>query len=495
MIVFRSLTTSTSFDSPRAEAASNLRVFVAIASHGTKNERFLARVIAEYRSMPYVVNVVVLSDIPKNPGQNVRVHVGLPDKNPWSLPFGHKQLFAEHVNDYDLFIYSEDDILITQRNIEAFLAVSKTLPEELIAGFVHAERDDQGGLYFDPVHSHFHWDPHSVRSIEGHTFAYYTNEHSACYLLTQDQLKRALQSGGFLVAPHENRYDMLCTAATDPYTQCGFKKMVCLSRLEDFTVYHLPNNKYAARPYRASSVFYQQIEALLNLERNGRPRNLLFNPETRLLNAGWSKDYYEGVRNDVLSLVPPAAKKILSIGCGWGATEQQLVKQGVRVVGIPIDSVIGSCAEQRGIEVVYADLKAAHHMLAAERFDCIFFINVLHLLPDPEGVLSSYTELLAAEGVLVIVTPNFANVMTRWRRLIGDPYYKGMASYQNAGLHLTSRRMIRKWLRTCGMTAPRTRGVFSGRMGNIQRALKGVMALSFASELVMDSRKPAASLE
>ena len=315
-----SLTTSFPADSPRASwdtKSSYPRVLMAIASHGRKNEPFLTRVIAEYRSMPYPVDIVVLSDTAKNPGQNVEVRVGLPDRNPWSLPFGHKRLFAERVDDYDLFIYSEDDILITQRNVEAFLTASKTLPEDMIAGFVHAETDDDGGLYFDPVHSHFHWDPASVRTIEGDSFAYYTNEHSACYLLTRDHLKRAIHSGGFLVAPHENRYDMLCAAATDPYTQCGFRKMVCLSRLTDFTVYHLPNNKYAVRPYRASSVFYRQIEALLDLQKNGRPGGLLFDPETKLLNAGWSKDYYEGVRNDVLSFVPPAAKNVLSIGCGW----------------------------------------------------------------------------------------------------------------------------------------------------------------------------------
>ena len=78
-----------------------------------------------------------------------------------------------------------------------------------------------------------------------------------------------------------------------------------------------------------------------------------------------------------------------------GATERQLVEQGIRVVGIPIDSVIGSSAEQHGIEIVYGDFKAARRSLQAERFDCILLINVLHLVPDPAGVLSSYTELLA----------------------------------------------------------------------------------------------------
>ena len=193
--------------------------------------------------------------LPRTWAKRSTFEVGLPAKDPWSLPFGHKQLFAERVDDYDLFIYSEDDILITQRNVDLFLASSKTLPENMIAGFVHAETDDQGGLYFDPVHSHFHWDSQSAQSIEGDTYAYHTNEHSACYLITQDHLKRAIQSGGFLVAPHQNRYDMLCAAATDPYTQCGFKKMICLSRLETspFTTFPITSTRYVRTGQTPSS--------------------------------------------------------------------------------------------------------------------------------------------------------------------------------------------------------------------------------------------------
>src|SRR5207237_3641712 len=140
-------------------------------------------------------------------------------------PFAHNQLFAERIDDYDLFIYSEDDILITTRNLEAFRAASRTLPDDVIAGFVRFETGNDGALYFDPLCSHFHWDPASVRSVGDYTFAFYTNEHSASYVLTHEQLKRAIRSGGFLLAPYEGRYDMLCTAATDPYTRCGFRKM------------------------------------------------------------------------------------------------------------------------------------------------------------------------------------------------------------------------------------------------------------------------------
>jgi hypothetical protein len=44
------------------------------------------------------------------------------------------------------------------------------------------------------------------------------NDHSARFMLTCQQLQRAIRSGGFLVAPHRGRYDLAVTATTHPYT-------------------------------------------------------------------------------------------------------------------------------------------------------------------------------------------------------------------------------------------------------------------------------------
>jgi SAM-dependent methyltransferase len=471
--------------SARQTSAATLRILVALASHGHKNDAYLARVIDEYRSMPYQIHLVVLSNVPRSLGPGVEVVVGLPDKNPWSLPFTHKRLFSERIDQYDLFIYAEDDILITQRNIEAFLRATTALPADVIAGFVHAEKDDSGSLYFDPVLSHFHWDPASVRSAGDYTFAFFTNEHSACFLLTREQLRRGIGSGGFLVPPHEGRYDMLCTAATDPYTQCGFRKMICVSHLEDFTVYHLPNNKFRTRPYRAASFFERQVESLLSLEKNGRQAILLFDPETKVPHAKWSKDYYEPAREEVISLVPGSARSVLSIGCGWGATERRLVQRGLRVAGIPIDPIIGSCAEDSGIEMIYGDFETARRKLEKDCFDCILLVDTLHLVSDPVEVLASFTELLSDDGIVIITTPNFASLPVYWRRLTRHPQHKDLGNPEKTGIHLTSRGVISKWLRRCGMVPLVTRGIRSKRAQLIQSVFLGLPGSLLASELLI----------
>jgi SAM-dependent methyltransferase len=468
----------------KARRDTRMKILVVLVSYGSKNDTYLKRVLDEYRAMSYDVDVVVTSNIRKDLGSDVELVVGLPNKDPWSLPFAHKKIFARRVDRYDLFIYSEDDILITEQNIRAFVDAGGVLDADEIAGFVHAEEDCSGNLYFDPPHASFHWDPDSVTRRGEHIFAFYTNEHAACFMLTQRQLKLAIGSGGFLVEPHEGRYGLAETATTDPYTQCGFKKMVSISHLDQFTVRHLPGNKWSVRPYRAAEEFRHQIRALLALERSGRPKALLFEPETKVPHRKWSKDYYEPVRAEVVAQIPGGVRSVLSIGCAWGAIEGWLVRRGVRVVGVPMDSVIAACAEAKGVEIVYADLDLAKKKLKGQTFDCLLLCSVLHLVDDPTAVLSRYADLLAPGGVVLATVPNFAQLTTWWRRLTSVANSKNLGDYAKAGVHATTPRIIREWYRQCGLTAPSFAYVIPEKGQLFHRFFGGVVGTLLGEELI-----------
>jgi SAM-dependent methyltransferase len=480
------MTTATSFGELRHEGQkeTSLRVLVVLVSYGHKNDRYLTRVLDEYRAMSYDVDVVVTSNIRKDLGADVELVVGLPNKDPWSLPFAHKKIFAERLDRYDVFIYSEDDVLITEQNIRAFLDAGKVLGEDEIAGFVHAEEDSSGNLYFDPPHASFHWDPDSVTRRGGYTFAVYTNLHAACFMLSQRQLKAAIGSGGFLVEPHEGTYGLAETATTDPYTQCGFKKLVSISHLDQFTVRHLPANKWSVRPYRAAEEFHRQIRALLALERTGRPKSLLFEPETKVLHQKWSKDYYEPVREELVAQIPERVQTVLSVGCAWGALEGWLVQRGVRVVGIPMDSVIAACAEAKGVEIIYGDFNLAREKLEGETFDCLLLCSVLHLVNNPTEVLSRYADLLAPGGLALVTVPNFAQITARWRRFRGIAHYKNLGDYAKTGVHATTPQIIREWFRRCGLTNPSFGYVFPEKGQLLHRLSLGLADSLLGEELV-----------
>ena len=465
-----------------------MKILVGIASYGTKNDRFLRQLIAEYRGMDHRVDLVVFSNIKNELGPGVELVVGLPARNPWSLPFAHKKVFAERADKYDLFIYSEDDVLITQHNIETFLRATQVLPSNEIAGFLRTEVGSDGQRYFADVHSHFHWDPESVCRRGDYICAYFSNEHSACYVLTQKQLKHAIASGGFLTGPYEDKYDLLVTAATDPYTKCGMRKMICISHLDDFVVPHLPN-KYVGRMGLEESELCRQVAALLAIGRGERTAFQLLNVETRVRHQRWSKHYDESCNRDVLLLVPDKARKVLSLGCGQGLTEQALIERGVHVVGVPLDSVIANCSDAKGVKVVLGNLNTVAHHLDGERFDCILLLNILHLLPDPVFTLASFTRLLTPDGKIVIGSPNFSYLPYIWRRVRRDPQFKNLGSYEASGLHITTQRVVRKWFAECRLATEKIVNVVPERWQRLKGFLGNTSDVLFGSELIAVGRK------
>jgi 2-polyprenyl-3-methyl-5-hydroxy-6-metoxy-1,4-benzoquinol methylase len=466
-------------------ASCRLRLLVVIANYGTANDKYLSRLIDEYRSMPYYTDIIVLSNVPKDLGPDIQVVVGLPSKNPWSLPFAHKQVFANRINDYDLFVYSEDDILITRKNVEAFLRVSAVLPDDEVAGFLRFENDKDGRLFHPDVHWACHWEARSVRSRAGYTFAFLSNEHAGCYVLTRQQLQRAIQSGGFLVGPHQGEYQMLETAATDPYTQCGFTKLICISHLKDFLVHHLPN-KYVGKLGLDAAQFQHQIRALLRIAAEGDMPCPLLNTHPEFKAPRFGKNYYEPIRTDLVSLIPASVRSVLSIGCGWGVTEEELAQSGKRrVVAVPLDPVISACAQARGVELVQGDLKMALAKLSGERFDCILISNVLHLVQDPGEILASLASLLSAKAVVIAAVPNLLRLPVLWRKLRGVESHRFLGDYARSGVHFTSRGTVRKWLRHAGLRVDRFVDVLPQRAQALCRGTLGFMTPLLSSEIVV----------
>lgn len=442
-----------------------LRILVAIASYGTGNDNYLRRLIAEYQSMPFHIDIVILSNIEKKPLPEIECLVGLPDKNPWSLPFAHKKVFADRAEQYDLFIYSEDDILITERNLLAFQKVTSALLNDEVVGFLRFERDAGGRINYPDIHGFFHWDCTSVRRRGQYTLAHFTNDHSACYVLTQTQLKAAIESKGFLVAPHERKYDLLCAAATDPYTQCGMKKYIPISDLNDFLVHHL-SNKYADKVGVGEMELNHQLYALSQIAENRDQPIPLFQTCTKLPRGEYSKLYYDTSSFEVTSVVPASAQQILSVGCGWGATEAALIKEGRRVAAIPLDPVIASNAVSRGLEMVYGIFDTALASLQGERFDCVLYLNVLHLIEDPANILLRFRSICSPNALVIIQSPNMKCLPALWRR-VRDRRFDRLGDFCETGVHKVSARRLNEWCRRSGYRVENILGIRHTKLQNL----------------------------
>jgi 2-polyprenyl-3-methyl-5-hydroxy-6-metoxy-1,4-benzoquinol methylase len=470
-----------------------MKILVAIANYGQGNRIYLDRLVAEYRSMPWQVDIVVLSNVAKTIAPDVEVVVGLPAKNPWSLPFAHRSLFAARRDAYDLFIYSEDDTLVTAANIEAFLGASRELGADRVPGFLRTETAPDGGRYVSSVHGFFRWVTDDIVRSGHDVFVPFTNDHAACYLITREQLAQAIASGGFLVAPHEGRYDMLCSAATDVYTRCGLKRYVCITRLSDFLLPHLPN-KYLGRMGVPLEEVESQVAALLGLAESSAWRGVLFEVESGLARGEWSKNLYEDPDEALLNLIPTGARSILSVGCGWGATEGRLAAAGMDVVAMPVDPVFVDALRRRGVKAIDGPLRIGLTKLSGQLFDCVLAADVLHLVDNPISWLSALRRVSAPTGSIVLSIPNTGDPVTRAKLRWGG----ARSVTRRSPLRAVSPRRLRAWLAAAGY-AP---AVLQTQISTPKRAIVSRASLGTASGLLAyrflvhaAAASPAAALE
>ena len=496
-----------------------MRVLAVIASYGTANDEYLKRLVEEYQSMSLDIHLVVLSNLRKSVAAGVEV-ITLPRywnrwmgrgsskvrRNLWllrkeygycpypDLPFAHRQIFADRLDDYDLFLYSEDDTLVSERNLRAFLAAAAVLPANEIPGFLRFERGRDGTLNYPEVHGHFHWEVSSVRKRGGHTFAFFTNEHAACYVVTREQLRRAIDSGGFLVDPHGGKYDLRCTAGTDVYTQCGMQKLLCISELDEFLIHHLPNNYIGTTFGVNDRELRRQVDRLLGIGTDGKQCAPLLETETKLPDREFSKGYYEPVRPELMSELPSGARTVLSVGSGWGAVEFCLAAKGLRVSAVPLDAVISGAAEADGVEIINGGFEQARLTLVGRQFDCLLLSNVLHLVPNPVEFLSSLASLLSPGGVAVAVVPNTNRLEPNLRAMRGvcfdDP-----EMYRTSGVQHTSRETVRSWFGSAGFRVQKLKQILRPRAKKVGRLAKGMMDTWLAYEFIVVGRKVVAGRE
>jgi hypothetical protein len=222
------------------------KILVVIPNYGKDQLLLLEKVIREYRSFSgdYHIDIVIHSNVQLD-FSNINVFLFKDMSDYYYLPFITRQTIFKHRYDYDLYIYSENDNLITQENIDAYRNVSDILPFPYVAGFMRYEIY-RGKTHFPDYHASYHWLPESVVRFNKYVFAHFTNLHHASYLLTNTQLSYVIENHPDFVniLANDSKYGIKERAGTDIYTHSGLIKMIPISHFNKFTNRHL-SDKYA----------------------------------------------------------------------------------------------------------------------------------------------------------------------------------------------------------------------------------------------------------
>jgi len=131
--------------------------------------------------------------------------------------------------------------------------------------------------------------------------------------------------------------------------------------------------------------------------------------------------YYEYIREDVLSLIPLDVGYVLDIGCGAGALGRALKEKGIKkVVGIELNEKIANIASKYIDYVIIGDVERLGIPLEDEYFDCIIYADILEHLKDPWLLLKRYKKILKSSGIIVVSLPNIRHYTTLLNLLKGD---------------------------------------------------------------------------
>lgn len=238
-----------------------LKILAVLVNYGEEQKKYLEQMVASLKSFKkYEATVIVHSDIAlKIPEIDETKIFKL--ENYRYLPATCRQTIWDGRSEYDLFFYSENDLLIKEFHFDRFLTYTNILPKNRIAGLIRYEKE-MCEKYYPDYHADFDWNYKSVEKYSGKIFAHFTNLHQASFILTNQQLadigkrfdftslvkdkipvsykiKRKVRHWLGLKTKKYYIYDAMCKVCTDLYKYGGMKKVICISEFEDNLIHHM----------------------------------------------------------------------------------------------------------------------------------------------------------------------------------------------------------------------------------------------------------------
>jgi len=169
------------------------------------------------------------------------------------------------------------------------------------------------------------------------------------------------------------------------------------------------------------------------------------------------ESYYLGSRDDLISLVPSGARRILEIGCAAGMTGRRLKDLGFEeVVGIEILENIAKKALPFYDRVIIGDVEKTKLPYEKAYFDCILYGDVLEHLIDPWKVLKEHNIFLKTGGVIICSIPNVRHYKNIKRLLLrGEWEYKESGILDRSHLRFFTLKSIEAMIEEAGFRITR----------------------------------------
>lgn len=161
--------------------------------------------------------------------------------------------------------------------------------------------------------------------------------------------------------------------------------------------------------------------------------------------------YEDAPRKDILRMIPRDGTTIGSVGCGWGATEAVLMREGRAVHGVDISEAAITVARSR-LTSARVIAPGDHHVFEDESLDGLILADVIEHIPLAWTALSSFSRAVKRGGWVVISVPNMQslNVVVQLM-LLGDWPEKKIGIFDETHIQMMTRKRLVRWAAAAGL--------------------------------------------
>ena len=123
------------------------RILAVLVNYGDEQLNYLQQVVTSLKNFEkYQISVVVNSNIPLEIEGVDYVNV-LELEDYQLLPLTCKQVLWYYKDEFDIFIFGENDHLFLEHHIDKYLEYESILPGDRIAGLIQYEENEMGKYY------------------------------------------------------------------------------------------------------------------------------------------------------------------------------------------------------------------------------------------------------------------------------------------------------------------------------------------------------------
>jgi len=172
---------------------------------------------------------------------------------------------------------------------------------------------------------------------------------------------------------------------------------------------------------------------------------------------------YTHPRGEMLHYLPSTARSVFDVGCSSGAFGNELRKLGriTQLIGLEPNQEAAEVARSVYDQVIVGQFPEDQDQLpAGERYDAIYFNDVLEHMPQPELALAAARYLLTPTGVVIASIPNIRHVSILGKLIVHDEWrYTESGILDKTHLRFFTARSIRRLFEDGGWDIEHLEGI------------------------------------